>query len=66
MDIIYLLVCIAVMLLVTSLAYAVWAEITNRALDYLKSIVGEKVAGIINLILFIIVVILIIGRAIAS
>lgn len=66
MDIIYLLVCIAVMLLVISLAYAVWDEIANRAFDYLESIVGTKVMGIINLILLIVVVILIIREAIAS
>ena len=66
MDIIYVLICIAVMLLVISLAYAVWYEIANRAFDYLESIVGTKVVGIINLILLIVVVILIIGKAIAS
>ena len=66
MDIIYALICVAVMLLVISLAYAVWAEIADRALDYLKSIVGVKVAGIINLILLIVAVILIIGKAIVS
>ena len=48
MDIIYVLICIAVIF------------------DYLEFIVGEKVAGIINLILLIVVVILIIGKAIAS
>lgn len=66
MDIIYVLICIAVMLLVISLAYAVWDEIANRAFDYLESIVGTKVMGIINLILLIVVVILIIREAIAS
>ena len=66
MDIIYVLICIAVMLLVISLAYAVWAEIADRALDYLESIVGKEAVGIINLILLIVVVILIIGKAIAS
>lgn len=66
MDIIYVLICIAVMLLVISLAYAVWSKIVDRALDYLESIFGENVVGVISLILFIVMVILIIGKAIAS
>ena len=66
MDVVYVLICIAVMLLVMSLAYAVWSKIADKALDYLESIVGEKAMGIISLILFIIVMILIIGKAITS
>lgn len=66
MDIIYLLVCIAVMLLVISLAYAVWSNMVNRASYYLESIIGTKKMDIISLILSVVIMILVVWKLITS
>ena len=66
MDIIYLLVCIAILLLVMALSYAVYSKILDRALDYFESIIGTKAMGIICLILSIAIMILVVWKVIAS
>ena len=51
MDIITLIVEIVFMVLVISLAFAIWMKVVDKAWSYLEKLLGKKITGWISIIL---------------